>query len=117
MFADILLPFVPISTIIAPMVILYYFIKFRHHERMAIIEKGLDSEQLAYFHQKNGPGQGMGFSVKLAAVLIGTGLAILISLLFAADIRDNILAGLLFLLPGINLALVYFLEDKKENKG
>jgi len=45
---EILLPIIPISAVIAPMIIIYYFIKFRHSERMAIIDKGLDSEQLTY---------------------------------------------------------------------
>jgi len=97
--------------------VIYHFIKARHTERIAVIEKGLTEEQLSYFQKSKSriknPSE---WTIKMAALLISVGLAILIGNMFSYDIRDEIILGLIFLFPGIGLLLVYrYLEKKVKN--
>ena len=105
---------IPITMFAAIGIVLYQFIKSRSAERMAIIDKGLNEEQLRYLLKaKKGTFANSGWSVKLGAVLIGVGLAVIIGAMVPYDIQEEITTGLVFMLPGIGLLLVYkFVEDK-----
>ena len=43
--------FIPIVLFISIAMVLYHFIKARHTERMAIIEKGISEEQLTFLNR------------------------------------------------------------------
>ena len=106
--------FIPITLFAAIGVVLYSFIKSRHTERMAIIEKGLNEEQLSYLMKtKRKTDYYSNWSLKLGAVLIGIGLAIIIGSIVPYDVQGEITTGLIFMLPGIGLLLVYMFSDKK----
>lgn len=106
--------FIPITFFAAIAVVLYGFIKSRHTERMAIIEKGLNDEQLSYLvRNKRKTEYSSIWSLKLGAVLIGIGLAVIIGSIVPYDIQDEITTGLIFMLPGIALLLVYMFSDKE----
>ena len=103
---------IPITMFVAISIVLYQFIKSRHSERMAIIEKGLNEEQLSYLlKSKKGMGSKSGWSLKLGAVLVGVGLAVVIGSIVPYDIQEEITTGLIFMLPGIGLLLVYKFAD------
>jgi hypothetical protein len=105
---------IPITFFAAIAAVLYNFIKSRHSERMAIIEKGLNEEQLKYLlKSKKGMFVHSGWSVKLGAVLIGVGLAVIIGSMVPYDIQNEITTGLVFMLPGIGLLLVYRYAENK----
>jgi len=105
---------IPITFFAAIAAVLYNFIKSRHSERMAIIDKGLNEEQLRYLLKaKKGMFLNSSWSVKLGAVLIGVGMAVIIGTMMPYDIREEITTGLVFMLPGIGLLLVYKFADNK----
>ena len=107
---------IPITMFLAIGVVLYHYVKTRHTERMAIIEKGLNDEQLRYFKTRK-RGIDSGWSIKLGSVLIGVGLAVVIGAMVPYDIQDSITVGLIFMLPGIGLLLVYKLAfDDRDNQ-
>lgn len=107
---------IPITLFIAIAVVLYHFLKSRHAERMSIIEKGLNEEQLSYLLRTKKSPSSSEWSLKLGAILIGVGLAVLIGTMAPYDIQDAVITGLIFLFPGIGLLLVYIFDNKKAKK-
>jgi len=105
--------FIPITMFVAIGVVLYQFIKARHAERMSIIDKGLNEEQLSYLLKSKKAITNSTWSLKLGAVLVGVGLAVIIGSLVPYDIQDEITTGLIFMLPGVGLLLVYKYADNK----
>lgn len=104
--------FIPIAFFGSIAGVLYYFLKSRHNERMAIIDKGLNEEQLSYLLKtKKKEGSYSNWSLKLGAVLVGVGLAIVIGSIVPYDLQEEITAGLIFMFPGIGLLLVYKFSD------
>jgi len=81
---------------------------------MAIIEKGVNEEQLNYLlKSKKGIASNISWSLKLGAVLVGVGLAVVIGSIVPYDMQEEITTGLVFMLPGIGLLLVYKFSDTK----
>jgi len=119
MSPEFFLPFIPITFFISLAVLLYYFIQFRHGDRMAIIDKGLEKEQLDFFMKRRAPyNKSTGLYIKLAVILIGIGLAMLIALFFPENLHDQVLGGLIFLLPGLGLLLIVRMEmNLQKQKG
>ena len=108
---------IPITFFAAIAAVLYHFIKSRHTERMAIIEKGLSEEQLKYLLRHKRGFLMNGWSLKLGAFLIGIGLAVIIGSFVPSYMQDEITVGLIFMFPGIGLLLVYkFAEKEAENE-
>jgi Domain of unknown function (DUF6249) len=103
---------IPITFFAAIAAVLYNFIKSRHNERMAIIEKGLNEEQLKYLLRHKKGFLVNGWSIKLGAFLIGIGLAVIIGTFVPGYMQDEITVGLIFMFPGIGLLLVYKFADK-----
>jgi len=105
---------IPITMFAAIAIVLYQFIKSRHSERMTIIEKGLNEEQLSYLlKSKKGMASNTNWSLKLGAVLVGVGLAVIIGAIVPYDLQEEITTGLIFMLPGVGLLLVYKYSDNK----
>ena len=114
---EFFLPLIPITFFISLAVLLYYFIQFRHAERMAIIDKGLEKEQLDFFMKQRTPSfRNTGMSIKFAAILTGIGLAMLIALFFPESLHDQVLGGLIFLLPGLGLLLIARMEISQQKQ-
>ncbi|KAA3618345.1 MAG: hypothetical protein D8M58_20815 [Calditrichaeota bacterium] len=108
--------FIPLTLFVAMAVVIYQFIKTRHAERMSIIEKGLNEEQLSFLLRTKKRSTSNEWSVKLGALFVGVGLAILIGNIAAPyDLVEETVAGLIFLFPGIGLLLAYKFLDKKED--
>ena len=105
--------FIPITMFAAIGIVLYQFIKSRHAERMAIIDKGLSEEQLSYLLKSKKAMTNSTWSLKLGAVLVGVGLAVIIGSLVPYDLQEEFTTGLVFMLPGIALLLVYKYADIK----
>lgn len=105
---------IPITMFAAIAIVLYQFIKSRHSERMAIIEKGVNDEQLNYLlKSKRSAASNSNWSLKLGAVLVGVGLAVIIGSVVPYDMQEEITTGLIFMLPGVGLLLVYKYSDNK----
>ena len=100
---------------VAIALVLYYYLKARHTERMAIIEKGVDQEQLNFLLKKNTDNGRNTGSFKLGAVLVGVGLALLASPLAPIRHEGPFIAGLVFIFPGIALLFVYWMLAKKNS--
>ena len=99
---------IPIVFLGSVAMVIYYIVKFRNSERLAIIEKGLSEEQLSYFMKaKRIRLLSNETTLKLSVLLIGIGLAILIGNFVPHDMQDAIIGGLVFVLPGIGLLWVY----------
>jgi Domain of unknown function (DUF6249) len=109
---------IPITMFIATAIIMHQFLKTRHAERMSIIEKGLNEEQLSFLLKTKKRASSNEWSIKLGAILVGVGLAILIGNLAAPyDKVEEVVAGLIFIFPGIGLLLAYkFFGNKEENE-
>ncbi len=108
--------FIPITMFIAIALVFYYYLKSRHTERMAIIEKGVDQEQLNFLLKKNTDNGKNTGSFKLGAVLVGVGLALLAAPLAPFRHEGPFIAGLIFVLPGIALLFVYWILGKKKSE-
>lgn len=109
---------IPIVLFLSIAVVLYHWIKTRHTEKMAIIDKGLTDQQLAFFKGKREMSLAASdWTAKIAVLLIGVGLAILIGNLFPEDMNEQMITALIFLFPGIGLLIIYrHLEKKAEKK-
>lgn len=91
---------------------LYFFLKSRHRERMALIEKGSDLSQL-YAKKKNGNG-----TLKFALLFIGFALGLFIG--FILDSYTKVQSevayfSMIFLFGGISLLTYYLINSKKNN--
>lgn len=104
---------IPITLFIVTGIVIYYLIKTRHQERMAIIERGAEGEALQYLSgkQKDKTADPSRW-VKWGFILIAIGLAILIGNQF----DEEVTFGLIFMLPGIGLLLYYAMFGKKEKE-
>lgn len=107
---------IPITFFIAVAIVLFNFLKSRHSERMAIIDKGLNEEQLSYLLRTKKAPSTNEWSLKLGAILIGVGLAVLLGTMAPYDVKEAVITGLIFLFPGIGLLLVYMFSGKKSEE-
>jgi len=109
---------IPLTLFVAAAVVLYQFIKSRHSERMAIIEKGVSDEQLSYLLRTKKRASSNDWSIKIGAISIGIGLAVILGNIAAPyDMVEEIVTGLIFLFPGIGLLLAYkFLGNNEEKE-
>lgn len=109
---------IPILLFISIAIVVYQFIKTRHAERMSIIEKGVNEEQLSFLLRTKKRATSNEWSVKIGVISVGVGLAILIGNIAAPHgMVKEIVAGLIFLFPGIGLLLAYKFLGKSEEKG
>ena len=104
---------IPITMFVAIAIVLYQFLKSRHAERMAIIDKGLNEDQLSYLLRTKKSASSYDWSLKIGAVLVGVGLAVLLGTMAPYDYQEQVITGLVFLFPGIGLLVVYRLGNKK----
>jgi len=109
--------FIPIVLFISIAMVLYHFIKARHTERMAIIEKGISEEQLTFLNRTKKISAGTSdWTAKIAVLLIGVGLAILIGNFFPYEMQREMITSFVFLFPGIGLLIIYRYLEKKSTE-
>jgi len=104
---------IPITFFASVAFILYYYFRYRYLERQAIIDKGMNIDELKTFLKKTPRqnGNSGASSAKWGIILIAIGLAILIGSQFS----DEIMVGLIFMLPGFGLLLYYKFIYKQVN--
>jgi hypothetical protein len=87
----------------------------RHRERMTMIEKGLDPEQVKSLYTRGTWKFDPLSSLKWGMVLVGIGLAILLGSWLHANhmVEEGVYPGLIGLFGGIGLVLFYLLARKK----
>jgi peptidoglycan/LPS O-acetylase OafA/YrhL len=102
---------IPIVTVISSVVLAYYIRKMIHHEKLAMIEKGVSPEFLAA--KKRGQ---TSTSIRLGLLSIGVGLGFFIG--YFLDYHYNMeevgYFAMLFILGGVGLVISYLIEEKKE---
>jgi len=106
--------FIPIVMFLVVGVVIYQFIKNRHEERMALIEKTDISPELKNVLriQPVYPAKGV---VKWAFLLLGLGLALAIGGFVDPYVDEMVVGGLIFGLPGIMLLIYYKIYGNAEN--
>lgn len=105
--------FIPITFFVVTGVIIYYFFKARHEERMQVIEKGLQGEQLDYFLKTRQRDSNLLANIKYGLMLISIGLAIFLGTFAPSHQQEEITFGFIFLLPGISLIIYYAIAKKQ----
>ncbi len=91
-------------------VTMYFFIKARHTERMAMIEKGI-------LHEEEPPKKRQSyFSVKFGMLLLGLGLGMTISFFISLGVgypqSEPLFPALMLLFGGVGLVSSYFIVRK-----
>lgn len=104
---------IPITLFVATALILYYYLRTRHQERMQIIEKGVSEEQVKYLLKTQKPKPNPLNSIKYGLLLIAVGLAIFLGTLAPGSEQEEITFGLIFLLPGISLVIFYYIANRR----
>jgi uncharacterized membrane protein len=99
---------IPIIFIIVTGIVIFYFIRARHEERMTILEKGTDKEQLEYLFKEHKREHNPLNFIKYGLLLISIGAAICTITFY----EEEVTAGLIFILPGISLILYYFIAKR-----
>lgn len=105
---------IPITFFIVSGFVLYFFLKSRHQERMLLIEKGVGGDDLKYLLGGIYPKGNGTASAKWGILLVSVGLAIMTGLYLQEFMAEEIMAGVLFLYPGIGLLIYYRLFGKKK---
>lgn len=108
--------FIPIFLFSGIAFVLWKFIDSRHKERIAILEKGMVSEDLKYLYTgsniRNNPLSAMKYG--LLAIFIGAG--ILVSAFasqFFQGIEEQVTAGIIFVFGGTGLITFYLIANKR----
>jgi uncharacterized membrane protein len=76
--------------------------------RSKLIEKGHVDESIKALYSR----QNVLSSLKWGFVLVGLGLALLLSQLLPVDVREEVIVGSMFLLAGVGLLSFYYLSNR-----
>ncbi|MBD3223990.1 MAG: hypothetical protein GF313_04635 [Caldithrix sp.] len=108
---------IPITSILAIALVIYYFIRVKHEEKMKILEKDFNGEELkeVLIRRPRSIGEPLRM-VKWGMILIGIGLAILIGNQFDYEHQEAMTIGFLFLFPGVALILFYVFYNRLSNQ-
>lgn len=100
--------FIPFVLILSVFYITYTYLTFRAKERMALIEKVQNPEDLNLLFTKPKSSEPSLFrSAKWGILFIGFGLALVIGFILQPYLGEEIILGLVFLFPGLGLLLYY----------
>ncbi len=105
--------FIPITFFITTGIVVYYMLRFRHSERMAVIEKDISETQLQFLMTRPARRDGVPLMARIGVMAIGIGLALLISSFWGGENAEQLTAGMVFLFPGIGLWLLYVFYEKE----
>jgi len=104
--------FIPITFFIVIGIVIYYYLRARHEERMQIIDKGLQEEQLEYFLNAKKKSSDPLVTIKYGLLLISIGLAIFLGTTAPHHRQEEFTFGFIFLLPGISLLIYYVIASR-----
>lgn len=105
--------------------VFYLYINTRNRERMAMIEKGIDT---ALFSQEREPktlkarktGSGIKFTLKSGMLIIGVGIGFVVSVLFNGlldrDVYPLLVIGVIFICGGAGLVSGFYMGRNLEKK-
>lgn len=112
MEAEILAIFIPIILTLSTAVIFYLYLSNRNKERMALIEKATDHNDLKLLFTKRQPTEPSANRVaKWGIIFISIGLAVICGVLLEPYVGETITFGLVVLFIGLGL-LVYYSKFK-----
>lgn len=110
--------FIPLTLIIATAIVVYVFLSNRNKERLALIEKSSDHNDLKLLFAKRKASDPSVYRVaKWGIILVSIGLAIVLGLLLQDYVAEEITLGLIVLFPGIGLLIYYSLFKNVLNSG
>lgn len=97
--------------VVGLLIAIIYIRRFTNHERMAIIEKGLDP---AIFNKESSAAG----TLRLALLLIGSGIGLFVSyfLDYSWNTEEVGYFSMLLIFGGLGLGLAYLIEEKKAKK-
>jgi len=106
---------IPLSLFLTVGVIWGGYILSRHRERMAIIEKGLNPQDLKALYERAARPASPLLSLKWGIVFVAIGAAVLIGMwLHAAfGVDEGAIAGLIAMMGGIGLIVFYVIAGRK----
>lgn len=84
-------------------VLIFYYLKYRHTERMSIIENGVSEEQITFLLKTRRRASSGELINKFAVMIISIGFAILIGNNIQVQAQEAFIASLVFIFPGMGL--------------
>jgi hypothetical protein len=106
--------FIPIVMFLVVGIVVYQYLKNRHEERLALIEKADISPELKNVLRIR-PVYPVKAVVKWAFLILGLGLALVIGGFIEPYVDEMVVGGLIFGLPGIMLLVYYKMYGKLDN--
>jgi len=107
---------IPIILIVITGIVIFYYIKTRHEERMVILDKGADKDQLEYLFRETKRERNPLSIIKYGLILVSIGLAIIGGTYIDQPHDEEMMAAFMFVFPGISLIFFYFISRKLEKK-
>lgn len=110
METEVLAVFIPIVLILSTAIVIYFYLSNRSKERLALIEKSTNHEDLKLLYAKKQASEPSANRVaKWGIIFVSVGLAIITGILLQPYVAEEITFGLVFLFPGIGLLVYYSL--------
>ena len=101
---------IPIVLTLSTAVVIFLYLSNRTKERMALIEKSSNHEDLKLLFAKKQTSDPSAYRVaKWGIIFVSVGLAIITGILLQPYVAEEITFGLVFLFPGIGLLVYYSL--------
>ena len=106
--------FVPLAGIGAGIVAIVVIFSSRHRERMAMIEKGLSSDEIKAMYTRDIRRDPLG-SLKWGLIFVLAGMAVMLGVWLRDNYfaNDGIIVGMVCLFVGIGLVVFYTIATKK----
>ena len=100
--------FIPFVMLIGSFYVLYTYISYRAKERMALIEKVENPEDLKLlFSKQKDPEPSLFRNAKWGILFISFGLALVSGFILKPYLGEEIIFGFVFLFPGLGLLIYY----------
>ena len=117
METEMIAVFIPIIFLLGFIYLAYTYINHQARERMTLLEKAQNSEDLKLlFKKKEASEPSANRNAKWGIILISLGLAIVTGTLLEPYYHEGIIFACIFLFPGIGLMIYYYLfRDKQQN--
>lgn len=86
-----------------------------YRTRRQLIEKGLVDEKIKFLYDRSGTSKALS-NLKWGVVLVGIGLAALLSFWFPDHLHEEGTIGLMFVFAGVGFMIYYFLAPKNNHE-